>query len=158
MKSIVVSLILLAVGIGCGYYARALTAENRTQRNLASLSGETLSHLDDLGRSTRGFSSEAIDRRWKEYDNCKTVWTDLAALKQAWQAWERAIIFREIERVGWNDYRELIIHLSGRYLSDRRSGWYAGRSDYAKKEAKLAEDMIHQAIPADLLAKSGPFY
>ena len=158
MKPIAVSLVLLGIGIACGYFARVLIGENRTQSNLASLSGETLSHLDDLGRATRRFSPEEIDRIWKSYDKSSTVWNDIVALKAAWQAWERAIIYREVERVGWNDYRSVIIHNSGRYLDFRQIRTYGGKSDYAKKEAKLAEDMIHESIPADLLAKSGPFY
>jgi hypothetical protein len=145
------------IGIACGYYARWLIGENRIQSNLASLSGETLSHLDDLGRATRHFSSEEINRSWTNYEKSSAVWDDIVALKAAWQAWERAIIFREVERVGWNDYRSVIIHNAGRYLDLRQNRTYGGRSDYAKKEAKLAEDMIHESIPADLLAKSGPF-
>lgn len=158
MKFIVVSLALFSAGVASGYIGRAVIIEDRIQSNLASLSGESLSHLDDIAEFTRHFSPEEIERRWKEYQDFTTAGEDLTTLRESWRAWQLAIIFREVERVGWHRYRSLVIHHAAGYLSFRRHGAYVPNSDFARNEVKKAEEMIHEAIPADALAKSGPFH
>jgi len=158
MKSVVFALLLFATGMAAGFFVRMAFAEDKTQRNLAALSGESLSQLDVVARFTRGFSPEEIERRWEEHAAFTKTSADINLLKEAWQSWERAIIYQQVERVGWSDYRNVIIHNSGRYLDSQRLRDNAPASDFAKAEAKRAADMIHEAIPAELLAKSGPFH
>ena len=153
MKTILLALVLFAAGTLSGFYGRSGIAEDRFQQNLSALSGETLSHLDELARFTHGFSTSEIDSRWKDHVAATAVEADLIQLRESWQAWERAIIYREVEKVGWSEYRNLIIRNSALYLKSKALPGRPKVSDYAEKEGEGATTMIREAIPSELLAK-----
>ena len=152
MKHILTSVSLILVGLVGGYFGRQFIAEDRMQKNLMSLSGESLSHLDDLGRYTRGYSPDQIDRLRKDFEDYHADMNDIIALQEAAKAWQSAITFQQVERVGWDRYRSLIIGNCGRFLNSRGHGAFNATSGPAKKAVKSAEEMIHEAIPAELLA------
>lgn len=155
MKTIAWVLFLFSTGGLFGYFTRVVIVEDRVRRNLAGLSDGSLSQLEELAEFTDGFSTETIKRKWREYQDFSAAGSDLVALREAWCGWQRAIIFREVERVGWPAYRSLVAQNAAQYLSFRRHGAYGGSSGYAKKEIEKAEEMIHEAIPAKMLESSG---
>ncbi|PTY02218.1 hypothetical protein DB347_24410 [Opitutaceae bacterium EW11] len=157
MRNIIFAFALLVVGFATGYFARGIFQEERTQRKLASMSGETLSRLDDLGRFTRGFEPNDINRKWDEYIAASKSYSDRVALRDAWTTWESAIVFKEVEKVGWKEYRGVIVHACAKYLKVRP---LAGQkmSEFATGEENETVKMIHEAIPEELLAKEATFY
>jgi len=158
MKFIVCSLIILSIGVVSGFFACRLVDENAAQRNFASLSGESLSHLDALGKFTRQMSAAEIERRWKQFDDGSKALNDLFVLEEASKADERAVDYANAERLGWKESSPSLIWEEGRYLSRLANKGMTANSTYVKLKVKEAEDIIRRSIPSDLLARSGPYY
>ena len=158
MKLILFSVSFFAIGSVFGLYSRWLLDESITQTNLNSLSGETLSHLDDLGKLTRQMSPQVVEKTWKEFDEGTAALNDLYFLSEALEASARAVTYANVERLGWDGYKGTLIWDESRYLSRSAGRRDSVRSDYVKKRMREADEAIHASIPATLLANSAPYY
>ena len=147
--------VIVAVGVGIvggflGYVARMVITEDRVQTNLSRLSGESLVRLDQLSAITEGFSATNVDALWTEWKKMQREYPAPELFEEAARADQAAFIYRQVELVGWSEYRQLIQSNSQRFLGWRPTIEKLGHGFESPKlldRIKAAEAQIVETFP-----------
>jgi len=143
MKTILYSLVLLVLGfVGGSVFARYYYFD-RLQRNLLTLSADSLTKLDQIARHTP-LSGEAIDARSKDNERSMKYYAACNGIRAAVRAGLAAATVLGVEQAGWDRYRPVLIGVVTEFAASDRMGLFRGGSDLLDQELKRTRDWIER--------------